>query len=792
MTATLPRPSAGPGGHRPSSRPASSTPTAAPEAPALRRTLLALVASALAMVPLKGIFTDWAWLLDGWLTMAIVIAPAALLRRHRAAGALDIWPGIILLVPWLTARFVPAHAWGGLIPTRATFSDVSHLLDALHRTTRDSVAPIHSTAAVRLVLCALIGLLAALVDLIAVAGRRGALAGVPLLVVYTVSGAVPRHPVSWLWFVSAATGYLMLLGLQAGEDLDRWGRRFRSTRPGRLRGAAVSAPRIAAAAVVLAVAVPVLLPGQSRNLLSDAFHHSGSGLGGFGTGGNGRISPFAVLQGQLERPTPYPLAQVHMIGAAGTQPSYLRVNVLSRYNGNGWQVDGHGPEQPIDSTSYDTDPSSDVTSVATASLQARIHITGLRGNAPVFVVPSDLAGLSSGTTWSSQDQLLLGDDVQGGTTYTETFYQPQPSTGQLAAVTAGPGPALARYLQLRPSDVPTYVHDLVAKVTGNAGGPYAKARAINDYFTDPRNGFQYDIKTRAGDSGSALVDFLKNKRGFCQQYAAAMGVMLRDAGIPARVVLGYMHPAPDTSGSFEITSADAHAWVEAYFAGIGWIPFDPTPASGLVGGPSQDTSWAPHSYSSGALPNDVPNKRSLTGSALASTPGSSPSASVTAPVHASGATGSSGASVTALLWIVGAVLAVALVLTPAGVRARRRRQRYRAARRDGDADALWQELSDTAVDLGYVWTAARSPRQVASWLARDAAGSAASLRRLAGAVERSRYAPGGGAAGGDAGQLTSELDEVTGTLRSGRSLRTRVAARLWPASLGWGGRGTRR
>ena len=551
-------------------------------------------------------------------------------------------------------------------------------------------------------------------------------------------------------------------------------------------------------AVALAVAIPVVLPSQSRNLVSDAFHHSGSGLGGFGTGGNGRISPFAVLQGQLQRPTPYPLADVHMIGVAGTQPSYLRVNVLSKYNGAGWQVDGHGSEQSIDSTTYDTDPSSDTISVSTASLQARVHITGLRGNAPVFVVPSSLNGLSSGTTWSTQDQLLEGDEVQGGTTYTETFYQPEPSTGQLAAATERPGPALAPLLQL-PASLPAYVHDLVARVTKNAHGPYAAARAINDYFTDPRDGFVYDIRTRSGDSGSVLVDFLRNKHGFCQQYAAAEAVMFRDAGIPSRVVLGYMHPAPDPDGSFQITSADAHAWVEAYFTGIGWIPFDPTPASGLVGGPSQDTSWAPHSYSSGANANDVPNKRSLTGSAVSSAP--VPSSAPAKPVpHASTGSSSSALSLTTLLWIAGALVVLALVLTPAGVRASRRRARYRAARRDGDADALWRELSDTAVDLGYVWSPSRSPRQVASWLARDAADSAGSLRRLAAAVERARYAAPGSGAGGSVGttspDLTAELDQVAGQLRSGRSLRTRVTSRLWPASLGWGsarpGQGRRR
>src|SRR6202000_3363621 len=137
-----------------------------------------------------------------------------------------IWPGIILLIPWLTVLFVSQHAWLGFIPSGRTWHDVATLMDSLHHTTHDDVAPIHSTVAVRLVLCALLGLLAALVDLIAVVGRKGALAGVPLLVIYTVAGAVPRSPVAWGWFLVAAAGYLVLLQLDADDELRHWGRRI--------------------------------------------------------------------------------------------------------------------------------------------------------------------------------------------------------------------------------------------------------------------------------------------------------------------------------------------------------------------------------------------------------------------------------------------------------------------------------------------------------------------------------------------------------------------------------------
>ena len=762
--------------------PGSARPPRAGVTPAVRRTGLALLASALGMIPLKGIFTDWGWLADVWVSMLIVLGPALWLRRHRAPGALDIWPGIVLLVPWLTLRFVPDHAIAGFIPTAGTGRDVSTLLKDLHDTTSNSVAPIHSTLAVKLVLCALLGLLAALIDLIAVVGHRGALAGVPLLIVYTVSGAVPRRPVSWVWFVFSALGFLLLLGLDSGDELDRWGRRFRG-RPGTAARWSVSTPRIVVIALVLAVLAPLVVPGQSRNLIANAFHGSGGGdgVGGFGGSGGGSISPFAALKGQLDQPTPYPMADVQITKSGATQPFYLRVNVLEKYTDKGWQVGDHGSQVPVEANDYRTQPDGGGGDNS-VSMQAKIKIRGLTGNAPVFSIPTTISGLD-GNTWARKDQILLGGKVSKGQTYVENFNQPAPTANQLTAATGTPDPALSTDLDGL-DNFPAYAHKLVERLTKGATSPYAEARAINDYFTDSRNGFVYDLKTRTGDSGSALVDFLKKKHGFCQQFAAAMAVMLRDAKVPARVVLGYMHDPTDVNGDFTVTSAEAHSWVEAYFTGIGWIPFDPTPAAGLAGDSKTDLPWAPHSYA--ANPGDDTVRKSRTNAAPSSTaPAATPT---TAPATShSGATAatSSSLSLVPVWWGLGALAVLALLLTPAGVRAGRRRRRFVRARRDGDADALWAELSDTAVDLGYVWSSARSPRQVAGWLGRDAGGSAGSLQDLAAAVERGRYS-GPGAGITDEPTLERGLRSVSGDLRAGRSLGTRVRSVLWPASLGWG------
>ena len=745
---------------------------------AARRTMLALAASALAALPLKALLSDTGWLFEAWLTMAIVIVPAALLRTRRAPSALDVWPGIILLVPWLTRLFVPHGAWGKFIPNGKTVDHISTLMNSLHHTTSDEVAPIHSTVAVRLVICALLGLLAALIDLIAVVGRRGALAGVPLLVVYTVAGAVPRTPVAWFWFALAAAGFLLLLALDAEDELREWGRRIPR------RGGATSRPmlafsaqRIGVIAVLVAVAVPVVLPAHPHNLLADAFHNdNGNGIGGFGAGSTGgSISPFAALQGQLNRTKSVKLMKVHVDGTApGVEPFYVRSNILDKFTGKGWTVSQHGSAEPIDQTAFGTEPATGAP--PTATYTATMTITGLTGNAPVFAVPSSLRGLAAGTTWSAQDQLLLGTTVHSGDVFVEDVAQPQPTVADLSAAPLTTSPDMQRWLQL-PS-IPASVVDQVNQLTNSSQSPYQRASAIFHFFVNPSEGFFYSLKTKKGDSGNDLVDFLKNRSGFCQQYAAAMAVMLRLAGVPSRVVLGYEHAAPDSSGNFTITTFDAHAWVEAYFDGLGWIPFDPTPTEGLSGGQKTDLVYARHAY--GSRPEVNPTLRNT-----ATLHQRSVAAGPTSTGPQAGA-GSSTFSLAPLIWVVGALLVLGLcAATPALVRASRRRRRFAAARR-GDPDPLWAELSDTAVDLGYVWSPARTPRQVSAWLAGDAADTAPALQALAVAVEQRRYSP--HRPGYDADELARGLQDVTDQLRARRRGRVRFSARLFPASLGWGRR----
>jgi len=134
----------------------------------------------------------------------------------------------------------------------------------------------------------------------------------------------------------------------------------------------------------------------------------------------------------------------------------------------------------------------------------------------------------------------------------------------------------ALYLQLPKLD--PRIADLARMITSRARNPYDKARAIESYL---RNNYGYTLDLSGTPPVDPLAYFLFEKRaGHCEYFAAAMTVMLRTVGVPARYVNGFL-PGEynEVGGDYIIRASDAHSWVEVFFPGYGWITFDPTPPS---------------------------------------------------------------------------------------------------------------------------------------------------------------------------------------------------------------------
>ncbi|GAC1474333.1 MAG: hypothetical protein PVS3B2_04090 [Candidatus Dormibacteraceae bacterium] len=132
----------------------------------------------------------------------------------------------------------------------------------------------------------------------------------------------------------------------------------------------------------------------------------------------------------------------------------------------------------------------------------------------------------------------------------------------------------------RTSELQKRIHDLAVQKSAGATNPYDQAAAIESYLRDPKN-FSYTLTppTNKPPSMDWLDFFLfRSKKGYCEFFATAMGDMLRSLGIPTRLVNGFGSGQLEASiQSYVVRGQDAHTWVEAYFPGYGWIPFEPTP-----------------------------------------------------------------------------------------------------------------------------------------------------------------------------------------------------------------------
>jgi transglutaminase-like putative cysteine protease len=131
----------------------------------------------------------------------------------------------------------------------------------------------------------------------------------------------------------------------------------------------------------------------------------------------------------------------------------------------------------------------------------------------------------------------------------------------------------------RTPEVLSAIHNLAEQIvhSANATNPYDEAAAIEAYLRDPQH-FKYSLDAVAPAGQDPIYWFLfTGKVGYCEYFASAMGDMLRSLGIPTRLVNGFGPGAFNAqTESWVVRGADAHTWVEVYFPGYGWIPFEPT------------------------------------------------------------------------------------------------------------------------------------------------------------------------------------------------------------------------
>ncbi|SCL16102.1 Transglutaminase-like superfamily protein [Micromonospora nigra] len=774
--------------------------------------LVAAAATLLAAAPLSAIFDRWTWLVQSIIAVAAVAAAAALARMLRA----PLWAQVLAMAAGLTLALTWLFPSGGellaVLPTPDTFAHFAALLGDSVRDMRSYGVEVPDTDPLLFITVLGVGGVAVVVDVVAVGLRRPALAGLPMLAIYSVPVAVYVDSVPPVPFAIGAAGYLWLLVTDNVDRVRRFGRRF--TGDGRdvdvweASPLAAAGRRLAVVGVALAVMLPLAVPGMTGGLLTTLGGGAGTGTGGPGLGGvPGRVDLFAALSGQLNQSEVTDLVKVT---TTESEPFYLRFGVADELTTDGFRV--RSPTgSPV--TRELPEPSGrDLAGVDRARHRAVVEVTRSLAMPlmPVYAEPVRTSDLNGNWLYDPNLQIIFSNrENSRGKRYEFDYVRSTYSPAVLR--TAGPLSAESplRRQQTRTPDVPE-VEALVETLTRGERTEYDKVRAIYDYFS-AENGFSYRLSTEEGTSGQQILDFLGNKVGYCQQYAAAMAWMVRDAGIPARVAFGFTNGSNRDGDTRTLTNRNLHAWTEVYFDRIGWVPFDATPAYGVQG--STRSAWAPDT--------DAPETVTPSAGATDGPDGADPSAGPQRPNQfeesldpgvAAGSDTPAGGMPVWPLWVAGILGLLLLLAVPALRRMalrRRRGGRFATARpavaagggpeavagrpsvvvavdpdrARADAHAAWDELIDTLVDYRVPVDRTETPRATADRLVRDAlvddAEADSAVRLLGRAEERARYAR---------DPLTGEpllpaLRTVRGVLARKAGRRTRLVAAVLPPSV---------
>jgi transglutaminase-like putative cysteine protease len=307
------------------------------------------------------------------------------------------------------------------------------------------------------------------------------------------------------------------------------------------------------------------------------------------------------------------------------EPHYWKAETLDRFDGRGWSVGQLGD-----------------TSVANGAIQPnpkwfeRVQVTvrGLRSD--MIIGPGSLLqvdGAPGEAVRTSYGTALASGELTTGDSYTAVGYTPDPSVKEMRAAHK-PAPFFGRYTTLSldhpggfvsvPVRIPLRdqpstgdpgavsdvahsrykrVYDLARRVAGGATTNYDIVRRIGSYLEG-----HYTYSERVPNRAYPLEAFLfQDKKGYCQHFSGAAALMLRLLGVPVRVATGFAPGTVDTATrEYVVRDLDAHSWIEVWFQGIGWVPFDPTPA--LAPASSQAASFTPFSEVASAARGDSKDK----------------------------------------------------------------------------------------------------------------------------------------------------------------------------------------
>ncbi|HEY3096745.1 MAG TPA: transglutaminaseTgpA domain-containing protein [Acidimicrobiia bacterium] len=746
------------------------------------RSASALTALALAALNIAAVLTLGRVFASGRFALPVVSAVLlvhllgfmARTRRWPLLDALSLWlSGLAVFLIWVLALHTTAYG----LPTLDTFRVLADRLgDGFHEL-RTAVVPAPASDGA-IVLCVLVAwVMAATSDALAFWHRAtiGAIAAPLALFVWASTlGTDTLATGTTAGFIVAA---LVFLFVQHQSLLERNRTRFAGRRVRGTTGIWTFGALAGAAAVLGGLVLGPALPGADADPIVDVRGLGPSDRTYRAQPPLARIGADFVQRGRAE-----------VFTVRSPREEYWRTAALDAYdsvNGGEWTLSAQGTGQVKEGLHAAVDDT---------MLRQEFHLTGVEDRwLPAAYQPVQLEGVDDPLVVQASTTLVSRHKDLKDVTYTVSSRLAPSSDSELTDAqrqgTNEPLPPTIQQYTALPDDFPADVRAKAFEITNGKGTPFDRARALEQFFLDPAEGFHYSLDVDLGPDAqtqSAIREFLQSRTGFCVQFAGSFAAMARAAGLPARVAVGYTPGLYDsTARVFRVTSEDAHAWAEVWLSGLGWTRFEPTPASDLPGGGRLPGRVAPPSGSTASTPPTSAPASVPTTSGASAAPGNTAEVAIDQPATAHDRGRGWTFSWLFVVALLTGALAGVVGVAAAIVAAKRRRRQRRRGRRD-PAEAItgaWEEVLDRLDEAGVRRVPARTPLELAAHAATQLPEDAAPpLRDLAETYTAARYASAppdrlvARAAWRDAGAVSSAL-------RSGARLRERWRRRLDPTPL---------
>lgn len=654
------------------------------------------------VVGFSRLFAGWSYV--GPLAITVLTSWALAVATRRLGWGVG-WSGLLSTVAGvLTATWIFAgHTTAFGVPTWSTADAISQEVRLAFGDISSMVAPVEATTGFLVVLAVVLWAFTFFADTAAFRYHGPVQAVIPFTSAFVAAGMLARDTAR----TGSALAFLAGLGVYAVTQRAlvvserRW-----------MHGDAVRGTWAVAAAAALAVTVALLvgiaaapwLPGSTQAVVD---------LRSLGRQAGARtvVSPFVGVRSLLGEQSD----QVVLTGRS-TAPTYWRLTALSQYDPTRDIWVSRGSYQRTDGDGL----TAARPGVPMVEVRQDVEIEALGGPwLPVAFEPASIDvddDISFDRVTSSI--ITSGDSLDPGTRYGAVSHVPRPTPD---ALHGSYGNDAVDAVDTDDAAVSAEVARTARRIVLGAPDEYSQMLALQDWF---RDGFTYDTDVDYRDDPDPVEAFLRERRGFCQQFASTFALMARSLGVPARVAVGFTQgdavpvassPAaapPGDMTEYVVRGRHAHTWPEVRLDGIGWVPFEPTTGRGNP----QAESYTGVEAQQAPVPAET---ATTTTSPTTTAPADQQSTTTVEPGRLDTTDGRSDVTDASsgsgpLRWI-GLVVAAASLVAGAVLVLRRRRRWHRTS---GDPDAgrvqgAWQRTLTDLAALGIATRPSDTPLEVA-------------------------------------------------------------------------------